>query len=263
MNNPNIHYIHPVVLDGQLYAFLVGNERTRVWRSADAVTWTVVTDALEVPDYHSKPVVFDGRICIVDTMGYFWTSTDAEKWNRSAAPVCRTLIITSSAILPIGKVSPSLFIEQSRLFLQPFAGTGQDSLLATEDLVNWDTVPSNVSHQVTDFTVVNNQLYLCGFNWSFPLAMWIGMRGTGGMLYLPVPVTSGSSDQYKFYMIDFFGTLLFGGQNAVSLSVYDFSCATPGWYDVKLPEEVRSCSFVSFHNDLYMLSNVGVYKAKR
>jgi hypothetical protein len=254
--------ISTVLLGGNIVAFAssmtAGNPK-RVWQSVNAQQWTKVTDSLPMPYSMSnnKPVVFLNKICLVDDSGYVWTSPDGHAWTKaSPAPVCGTKLLFYTAAFQPGMIEPpALFVDGTRIYMQPFESTGSQTILSSSDLVTWDSTSGYQMPYFADyFTEANGGMVFAGYNLNTQpdLEGWFALKNANGVTYSSMSVINVSS------LITYKGmALLNDPQNVWMLS----QTKTPYWFVCANAPSPAASSLAVFNGTLYFVSATGIYKA--
>jgi hypothetical protein len=276
--------IHTTVMNDNLFAFTdrmvnTASHRISVWQSANGQNWTKTVDSLAFPcisqpdsnkySFLTKPVVFLNTICLADNDGYLWTSADGITWNKTlGGPFCKTITDggVSWAVWPGTKCPPTLFVEGSRIFLQPFQGTGSDKILSSTDLITWDSLSGyQMQSVVSDFAELNGTLAVAGIDFSFERP-WLCLKNSGGTSF-PNPPTGGSywglaTDPYIFNLKTYKDKFLISINYT---TIWTFcNVSSQQWFACAIaPVEAagRPFSFAVLKNELFLVSTSGVFKA--
>jgi hypothetical protein len=267
------------VMGGKIFAFVhiiaVMPHQFSLWQSSDGQTWAKISDTLPASFSMSttKPVVFLNKTCLVDDSGYVWTSADAVAWSKaSTAPVCNTIELAGGATLPApGSVCPpALFVDGSRILLQPFPGTGSQTILSSSDLVTWDSTPGyQMRSFVNDFTGQNGTLVVTGFDWG-TMNTWFALKNSSGLSYsIPGTDSAASSSPYEYSLATYKGTALFT-HRALSQNIWALVTGpSPHWFACAQGPALAPYMYISsisslavLNNVLYLVSTAGIYKAQ-
>ena len=238
---------HAVELNGRLLAFCKGAAQESIWSSLDGLSWTKITDSLTIPFHHSKPVAFHNALCAVDDSGYLWTSNDAVLWNKVAVP-----IIVNSFLVPEG-AGPMMFGDNDTLYLQAVRGTVEGTtIFFTEDLVHWSKREMPNHSFIFGFAEMNGARLYLESDTVFSQIYSVISEGTGPDTWKLAGTSSSRCEVFK-------GTFILYDSRFNLLWIYDK--LTSQWNSGALPPSGTTTILVTFKQDLYAISNEGIWKA--